>query len=177
MTCSIAQLSNYTEGFEFAGLYIVNAYLNQTCDPGSNIFFQGTRMLTRDACERITRTSNDIWKGWTAYPISDVYNRIAVWKLPLLQLLSQFPRPPLGPSVEVGVMLHLFGDPIDSVSTILLSLATCQERAKQAKALCVETGMKEDHPDYLRTWKGLAIIMVSYDECGASEQVDDFCNT
>jgi hypothetical protein len=30
---------------------------------------------------------------------------------------------------------------------------------------------------YQRTWKGLAIIMVSYDECGAPEKVDNFGQT
>jgi hypothetical protein len=131
-------------------------------------------MLTEVASRSITQLSDSIWTGWTAYPISDIWNRIVVWKLPLLQLLSQFPRPPLGPSVETGVMMHLLGDPIDSVASMLLTLSICQERAQQAKQLCVT---KRGDPRYQRTWKGLAIIMVSYEECGAPEKVEEFCAT
>jgi hypothetical protein len=177
MICSVADINNRTKGFNFAGLYDVNVYLNRTCERGSEIFFEGTHMLTLGACKRITGLGNGIWKDWTAYPISDIYNRIAVWKVPLLQLLSQFPRPPLGPSVEMAVMLHLLGDPIHSVSSLLLSFSECQKRSKQAKGLCIATKMNEDDPDYQKTWKGLAIVMVSYDECGISEKVNDFCST
>ena len=177
MACTLATISNRTKGFEFAGLYNVFLYLNQTCAPESDIFFEETRMLTNAVCEVIAGNETSIWTGWTAYPIADIWNRIVVWKLPLLQLLSQFPRPPLGPSVETGVMMHLLGDPIDSVSSILLSLAICEKRAKQAKILCLETGTEEHDPNHLRTWKGLSIIMVSYDECGAAEKSEDFRNT
>jgi hypothetical protein len=177
MNCSLSSITNRTKGFEFAGLYNVYTNLNATCAAGSEIFFENTRMLTSAACDRITGNNNSIWTGWTAYPISDIWNRIVVWKLPLLQLMSQLPRPPLGPSVETGIMMHLLGDPIDSVASILLSLEMCQRRARQAKDLCMASVMKHDHADYARTWKGLALIMVSYDECGASAKVGDFCDT
>jgi hypothetical protein len=174
MNCTIESISNHTKGFDFASLFVVYLYLNQTCAPESDIFFQGTRMLTEVAGRFITQLSNSIWTGWTAYPISDIWNRIVVWKLPLLQLLSQFPRPPLGLSVEMGVMMHLLGDPIDSVASMLLTLSICQERAQQAKRLY---GTKSADPRHARTWKGLAIIMVSYDECGAPKKVEEFCAT
>ncbi|KAH7084854.1 hypothetical protein BKA63DRAFT_4313 [Paraphoma chrysanthemicola] len=174
MACSLANISNRTNGFEFVGLYNVYTFLNQTCGPSSEIFFEGTRMLTCAACEKIAGMGNSIWTDWTPYPISDIWNRIVVWKLPLLQLLSQFPRPPLGPWVETGVMMHLLGDPIDSVTCMFLTLANCQRRARRAKSLSVETGIGTTHPDYTRTWKELAIIMVSYDECGTPEKVDVF---
>ncbi|KAF1921844.1 hypothetical protein BDU57DRAFT_64211 [Ampelomyces quisqualis] len=177
MECSLDTIQNRNRGFEFAGIYNVYVHLNDTCAAGSDIFFRRTRRLNNAACERISGISGTLWAGWTAYPISDVWNRIVVWKLPLLQLLSQFPRPPLGPSVETGVMLHLLGDPIDSVSSICLSLAACRKRAEQAKKLCKVTGTRENHPCFQRRWKGLAIILVSYDECGLSEQTTDFCNT
>jgi hypothetical protein len=171
MNCSPSTVSNFTKGFEFVGLFLVHTYLNETCAAGSEVFFESTRMLTNAACLRITGLSNDLWAGWTAYPISDIWNRIVVWKLPLLQLISQFPRPPLGPSVETGVMMHLLGDPIDSVASMLVTLAVCQQRAKQAKELC---GLPEGDPAYTKAWKGLAIIMVSYDECGLSGKIANF---
>jgi hypothetical protein len=171
MDCSLSTVGNRTRGFEFVGLLLVNTYYNETCAAGSEILFDGTRMLTNAACQRITGLTNSIWSGWTAYPISDIWNRIVVWKLPLLQLISQFPRPPLGPSVETGIMMHLLGDPMDSITSIFVSLAICQERAQRAKDLC---GLRQDDPDFSKTWKGLAIIMVSYDECGLSGKVDNF---
>ncbi|KAF1849773.1 uncharacterized protein K460DRAFT_360626 [Cucurbitaria berberidis CBS 394.84] len=177
MACTLSSTTNHTKGFDFAELYNVYLYLNHTCAPESDIFSSGTRMLTAAVCRKMTRTSTSIWSGWTPYPISDIWTRIAVWKLPLLQLISQFPRPPLGPSVETGVMLHLLGDPIDSVASMLLTLAVCQTRVERAKELCVHTGVDCTHPGYHRTWKGLAIIMASYDECGASAKIENFCTT
>jgi len=174
MNCTLVR--NQTK-FEFGALYNVYTNLNETCAAGSEIFFNKTRMLTNAVCEHITGGVGSIWKDWTPYPISDVWNRIVVWKLPLLQLLSQFPRPPLGPSVETGVMLHLLGDPIDSVSCILLTLAMCQRRAKDARDLCRRAGRGKGQVFYDQRSKGLAIIMVSYDECGASEKIDGFCKT
>lgn len=174
MDCSLDTITNRTNGFDFAGLYAVQTYLNETCAANSDVFFKGTRMLTSAASDRIAGIDSGAWTGWTAYPISDIWNRIVVWKLPLLQLLSQFPRPPLGSYVETGVMMHLLGDPIDSVSNILLTLAICQARAGRAKVICRETGTPDGHPDYEKTWKGVALIMVSYDECGLSERIDDF---
>lgn len=171
MNCSLSTISNRTSGFEFVGLYAVYTYLNETCAAGSEVFLEGTRMLTNGACQRMTGLGSNIWTGWTAYPISDIWNRIVVWKLPLLQLISQFPRPPLGPSVETGIMMHLLGDPIDSFTSMFVSLAICQQRAQQAMDLC---GSRQNDPDFPKAWKGLAIIMVSYDECGLSEKVDSF---
>lgn len=125
--CSVDAIASRTNGVEFAGLFVVYMYLNQTCAPGSDIFFEKTRMLTNAAYERISGNDGSIWKGWTAYSISHIWNRIVVWKLPLN----------------------------------LWSLL----------------GMPGSSPEYARTWKGLAIIMISYDECGASGKVDSFLYT
>ena len=175
MDCTIESISNHTAGFDFANLFVIYLYLNQTCANGSDIFFQGTRMLTEAASRHITGNSSSIWTGWTAYPISDIWNRIVVWKWPLLQLLSQFPKPPLGSSVEMGVMVHLLGDPIDTICSMLVTLNLCRRRARMAKQLCLELATRPHRQLYQRTWKGLAIIMVSYDECGAPEKGEDFC--
>ena len=175
MACTLSSISNHTKGFDFAEIYNVYLYLNHSCAPESDIFFKGTRMLTDAVCRKIAMNSNSIWSGWTPCPISDIWTRIVVWKLPLLQLISQFPRPPLGPSVETSVMIHLLGDPIDSVASMLLTLAICQARVERAKELCLDAGIDCTHPAYPKAWKGLAIIMVSYDECGASAKVEDFC--
>lgn len=97
------------------------------------------------------------------------------WKLPLFQLVSRFPRPPLGFSVEVATILHLLGDPVDSVMSMLLTLSICRSTVELAKKTCSKVKMDAADPDYDRTWKALALFMVSYDDCGKAESVGQFC--
>ena len=175
MDCALSTISNHTRGFDFGELFTVYLYLNQTCPPGSDIFFPGSRMLTDAVCKKITGNSSSLWSGWTPYPISDIWTRVVTWKLPLFQLVSQFPRPPLGLSVETATLAHLLGDPIDSVTSMLLTLAMCRSRVTLAKQMCSESGIDLGDPEYHRIWKALAIVMVSYDECGKPEKVDEFC--
>lgn len=123
----------------------------------------------------MTGTSVSIWTGWTRYPIEDIWTRIVTWKLPLFQLAVQFPRVPLGFDVETATVLHLLGDPMDSMACVLFTLASCHSRARLAKNICEDAGLRQENPVFSSTWKALALIMVSYDECGKSEQVEDFC--
>jgi hypothetical protein len=125
----------------------------------------------------IAGESNSLWSGWTAYPISDIWTRLVTWKLPLFQLISQFPRPPLGFGVETATLAHLLGNPLNSLVSMLLTLALCKSRAALAKDLCLGGRIEVMDPEaYHRTWKALAIIMVSYEECGTTEKVEDFVN-
>ena len=76
-----------------------------------------------------------------------------------MQLIFQFPRPPLGAKVEIFTIAHLLGDPIDTISSLLYTLATCQSRAEMLR----KKGITD------QDWKNLALIMDSYDECGKSQ--------
>jgi hypothetical protein len=172
MDCSLSTIRNRTMGFDFEPLYNVNMYLNQTCPQSSDIFFPGTWTLTEPVCRKISGISDSIWSGWTPYPTSSVINRMLTWKLPLLQLVSQLPRPPLGPHVEAANLARLLGSPIEFFTDMLLTLAMCSARANQAKRVCREVEMDPSNLEYNRTWKSLAIIMVSYDECGLTEKAD-----
>ncbi|KAF2117639.1 hypothetical protein BDV96DRAFT_643991 [Lophiotrema nucula] len=176
MNCSLSSISNHTSGFDFGEIYDVYQHLNQTCSAESDIFFTGSRMLTLATCVLITQTSYSIWTGWTPYSISDIWARIVTWKLPLAQLVAQFPRPPLGFAVETLTMIHLLGDPIDSVTSMLVTFKKCDARVKEAKKACSDVEIEPQHPEYDRTWKALAIIMVSYDECGKPENGDAVCS-
>ena len=210
MDCALSTISNRTNGFDFAELFHVYLYLNQTCSWESDIFFPRTKMLTEAVCRKITQTGTSIWSGWTPYPISEyvalehriwmpffedivirrqefgvpcwlhattfsIWTRIVTWKLPLFQLVAQLPRPPLGAGVETAVLVHLLGDPIDSMVSMLLTLSMCDTRAKQAKKICLASGVRPSHSEYHRTWKSLAIMMVSYDECGLPWKADGIC--
>ena len=73
-----------------------------------------------------------------------------------MQLIFLFPRPPLSVEVEFFVIFHLLGDPIDTISSLLYTLAVCQSLAESMR----KQGMS-DHD-----WKILTLITVSYDECG-----------
>jgi hypothetical protein len=76
----------------------------------------------------------------------------------LFQLISQFQRPPLGPWAQAFTVVHLFGNPIDTIASLLYTLALCQSRARKFK----EGGLN-------RRWKLATLIMISYDECGNDE--------
>ena len=175
MNCSLATVSNRTNGFDFAELFIVYTYLKQTCPPESDIFFPGTRLLTDAVCHVITDMGNSWWTDWTPYPIADIWERIVTWKLPLSQLVAQFPRPPLGLSIETATIAHLLGDPVDSIASMLLTYAICQSRADLAKKICKRSGIPASDPEFERTWKALAMIIISYDDCGLSDEVEKFC--
>ena len=55
---------------------------------------------------------------------------MTTWKLPLVQVIASFPRPPLNLKIEIFVMAHLLGDPIDTAQNLLRKLAKCQARAE-----------------------------------------------
>ena len=81
------------------------------------------------------------------------------WKAPLAQLIFLFPRPPLGASVEIFTILHLMGDSIDTIASLLYTLEVCQRRAKPLR--------KQGMPD--ADWKALALVMAAYEEIGDTE--------
>jgi hypothetical protein len=98
---------------------------------------------------------------WTAYESEDILTRLMVWKAPLFQLLFQFPRPPLGLVIEAFSMVHLMGDPIDTLGGLLYTLFLCRRRAQLLRK---RRDLKRTH------WKALALIMMSYDECGVPQE-------
>ena len=60
-----------------------------------------------------------------------IWVRLTTWKFPLLQLVAQFARPPLGFAEEAFTMAHLLGDPIDTINNLLQKLSDCQRRAQR----------------------------------------------
>ena len=55
-------------------------------------------------------------------------------------------------------MLHVMGDPIDSLASLLWTLGCCRATAKQVRQRLVESNHK-------KLWKGWALLRVSQDEC------------
>lgn len=92
-------------------------------------------------------------------------------KFPLLQLVASFPRPPLSLSVESLVILHLIGDPVDTIQNLLLKLAICQQMAQYWRSECEvllqdPTEDNQDHELDLkdRNWKALTLVTDAYGE-------------
>lgn len=73
MDCQLSLINNHTNGFDFGEFIPVYKYLNETCLPDSEIFFQGTRLLTDSTCHKIvgskSGTFSSLWTEWTPYPI------------------------------------------------------------------------------------------------------------
>lgn len=141
--------------FDFTIIYEIAKKINETCPTDPRLFKSFTLLLKNEFVHNITGAGGGLARhDWTAYPSSETLQRFMAWKAPLIQVIFQFPRPPFGFTVEAFTILHLLGDPIDTIASMLFTLSLCQERAK----------LLRHRPDNER--KGLTLIMMSYDECG-----------
>ncbi|RPB00786.1 hypothetical protein L873DRAFT_1842778, partial [Choiromyces venosus 120613-1] len=85
-------------------------------DPsGNNILDKRDRMLLSD-CKKMCG------KGYAQYPHQDILGRVALWLVPVFMVVGNFQFPPLGPLNSFCVAIHLFGDPIDLVYSLLVKL-------------------------------------------------------
>lgn len=125
--------------------------------PSDGRFVRGTPFLTKAACEAL------VGRRWKPYLPRDILTRLMAWKAPLVQLIFQFPRPPLAASVQIFTILHLTGDPIDTIASLLFTLEVCQRR--------VELLFKQEMAD--SDWKAIALIMASYEEIGNTEACEE----
>lgn len=157
------------EGFRSTSLWNYTRNIQAACANDSRLYggfaTAQNASLTQSACVDITG------KSWTYYPTSDIWNRLTTWKFPLLQLVATFPRPPLSFKVECFVILHLLGDPVDTIRNLILKMSTCQHTASFWKTQCktslglssdVTYERSEEDPD--RNWKALALITDAYGE-------------
>jgi len=169
--------------FQFSSLWIITQAI-ASC-PNDTRLFNKLPVLTDSSCRSFTHK-----KSWTPYPAADIWARLTTWKFPLLQLVAVFPRPPLTFLVEFLVLVHLLGDPISTISNLLLKMASCQARAQFWKDIFenLEMGLMDrltgplpavapplpallprastPLPSPEEIWKGLAAIVDSYDEWG-----------
>ena len=158
--------------FQFTTLWTYTQRIQAACPNDTRLFLPDGEFaapknasLTQESCDAIAGS------GWTYYPTPDIWNRITTWKFPLLQLVASFPRPPLSKTAESLVILHLLGDPIDTIQNLMFKISTCQDTAsywkKQCRAL-LETSEESNSDgsweDRDRDWKALAIINDAYGE-------------
>ena len=163
---------NCTSGdhFNFTSLWTYTQQILQSCANDARLFKVNGGLptaqnvsLNHAGCVAIAGA------GWTPYPGADIWLRLTTWKFPLLQLVGLFPRPPLSFSAECFVIVHLLGDPIDTVWHLLHKLEVCQSRAEYWRgqyktSFAVLLGDKSD-----REWKALTLIEDGYDEWDESD--------
>lgn len=157
--------------FQFINLWNYTLKIQEACANDTRLFTSRGGIpspqnvsLTQASCAAITGP------GWTYYPAADIWTRLTTWKFPLLQLVASFPRPPLSFSVECFVIIHVLGDPIDTIKNLLFKMSGCQRIAKHWKEACDKL-IKErvdDDPD--RDWKALALLTDAYGEWGNDDR-------
>ncbi|KAH7176158.1 hypothetical protein EDB81DRAFT_751552 [Dactylonectria macrodidyma] len=185
--------SNYTHTplphFSTAALIDLIGNLGETCphdlvdgigvrDAVADKLFQGENSFFAESLGR-----------WSPYAAAIIFSRLIDFKLPLLQLISQLPRPQiiLGWWTQVFSVLHLIGDPIDSMSGYLFTLATCmvvlqrtkeimvqreRERA-EAEAEPIEAREVEEEEGVERRCKLIALVYLSYASNGHPKKIED----
>ena len=158
-------------GFNFVNLWNYTRNIQQSCSSDSRLFgvnrISATAQnaaLTQSSCKAIAGP------GWAYYPGADIWTRLTTWKFPLLQLVSSFPRPPLGFWVQMFVINHLLGDPIDTMKNLFTKMSNCQQTAEYWKEHCQPQVTFDDDADN-RDWKALTIIEDTYAECGIEGEV------
>jgi len=60
--------------------------------------------------------------GYSPFPLTDILKRIALWLIPVFMLVGNFQFPPLGPLNSFYIAIHLLGDPIHTVYSLLVKL-------------------------------------------------------
>jgi hypothetical protein len=153
--------------FDFVYLWNVTQQIISHCPNDTRLFAGDQTKLNQAACMSAAGETSS-WTSWTRYPPNDIWSRLSNWKFPLLQLVFQFPRPPLGIGTEAFALTHLMGDPIDTIASLLYTLAVCESRARFWKRVCKRSSKPVLGGRREQDWKVFTLIMVSYDEwkCG-----------
>ncbi|KAJ4178811.1 hypothetical protein NW755_012926 [Fusarium falciforme] len=175
--------SNYTHTplphFSTAALIDLLGNLNETCphdlvdgiglrDAVANEIFQGEKSFFAGSLGR-----------WSPYAAAIIFSRLIDFKLPLLQLISELPRPQIIPGwqTQVFAVLHLIGDPIASMSGYLFTLATCMVVLKKTTKAMVkkERGRAEAEveKEVERRSKLIALVYLSYASNGHPKEIED----
>ena len=141
--------------FDLNALWDIAQAINNSNPLDPRLFYQYRPLLTYDACVQLNSKANN----WEPFVMSDVRYRFQLWKAPLIQLIAQMQLPPLGYRSNVFVILHLIGDPLDTIWSLSHKIFLCHRR--------VETWFHDnDH-------KAMGMIVISHDEWGENNQVED----
>jgi len=104
---------------------------------------------------------------YTRYPDSNIIKRAALWLIPVFMLVGNFQFPPLGPLNSFYIAIHLLGDPIHTVYSLLVKI----EVSRGVRARWVnspppirEGELYEDEKERRRVLRDIATVNVLFDE-------------
>ena len=147
--------------FHFATLWNYTLHIQEACANDSRLFLpKGEPATPQHAALNQAACAAIAGSDWSRYSAVDIWTRFTTWRLPLLQLVAAFPCPPLGPGIYFFVIIHLLGDPIDTIKNLLLKLSICRDGVHYWKT----PGVSERH------WKALALLADAYGEWGVDKK-------
>ncbi|PUU78940.1 hypothetical protein B9Z19DRAFT_1125855 [Tuber borchii] len=101
------------------------------------------------------------------YPHEDIIRRVALWLVPIFMLVGNFQFPPLGSLNSFFIAIHLFGDPIHTVYSLLVKLEI--SRRIHARWVISPPPIREgelyvDENERKRALRDIATVNVLFDE-------------
>lgn len=117
---------------------------------------------------------------WTHYDAALVFGRLIDYKLFLLQLVSQLPRPQtaLGVWGQSFAVLHLVADPIDTLSGYLATLVECRRILRDTERLlrsnqAAARPRKSPDDEAARQAKVISLVYIAYKTNGHEKKLWD----
>lgn len=140
--------------FDLNALWEIALAIYDTNPLDPRLFYPFRPLLTYDACVQLNSKGNRP----EFFMMSDVLYRFQLWKAPLIQLIAQMQLPPLGWRSRFFVIMHLIGDPLDTIWSLSHKIFLCDRRVEK-------WSHERDH-------KALGIVVVSCDEWGKGNEVE-----
>ena len=166
------------KNFDFASLWQYTQNIQEACPTDPRLFLTDGKdatasnlALTQSACDNIAGAQ------WTEYPGEDIWTRMTTWKFPLLQLVFSFPRPPLSWRVQAFVIVHLLGDPIDTIQNLIFKMSTCEGlflHLKEKYSRRPDGLVDTEHADEDLNIRRLALVADAYGEWSEDGAIKDF---
>jgi len=171
--CIVDILADPLKAFSVATLANITTVVNQTC-PWDML--RPTMLNASDAFNLTTGNNfifSDLLGPWMVYAARTIMSRLIDFKLPLLVLIFQLPRPPLGSRMQGFALLHFVSNPVDSMGSYFLALA-CSFRLlkrveKEAKNMreANDTRWQARTDEEVKTdCKELSLVLITYATIG-----------
>ena len=141
--------------FDLNPLWLIAQAINDTNPLDPRLFYPYRPLLTYEACIQLNSKGNE----WGLFVMSDVRYRFQLWKAPLIQLMAQMQLPPLGWRSNTFVILHLIGDPLDTIWSLSHKIYLTHRRVEK-------WSLDKD-------CNAMATIVISHDEWGEGDKMED----